>query len=123
MVSTQKAVGTSRSTEKVKPTPPPGTFPDDKATPDFKPVEFWNPVYPNEVIYVHAAGQPAEYARKIEFLAGYFKANTKFEYDAIVEACGGRVYTADTDSQMRCDKCGWATKSTAAFGYHIHQHA
>lgn len=94
-----------------------------KAPDGFNPVEFWNPVYPNEVIYVHAAGQPAEYAQEIKFLAGYFLASKPWQVDAIKDACGDRVFTADTDSQMRCDKCGWATKSTAAYSYHIAQHA
>jgi len=89
----------------------------------FKAVEFWNPVYPNEHIYVHESGLPAEYAKEIHFLAGYFRATKPWQVEAIKEACGGRVYTADTSSQMRCDKCGWATRSTAAFAYHIQQHA
>jgi hypothetical protein len=94
------------------------------ATPeDFQPIDFWNPVYPNEHIFVHIDGYAAEYAQDIHFAAGFFRANEKWQADAILDACAGRVYTADTNSQLRCDKCGWMTKSTAAFSYHIQQHA
>lgn len=90
---------------------------------DFEPVDFWNPVYPNEHIFVHMDGFSAEYAQDIHFVAGFYRANEEWQKKAILDACAGRVYTADTISLMRCDKCGWATKSTAAFAYHIQQHA
>lgn len=121
MASTQQSVSDPR------PKTPPimKQVPEDTSeTPTgFKPVEFWNPVYPFETIYVHVSGQPAEYAQEVKFVAGYFRATKPWQVQAIKEACGGRVYTADTGSQMRCDKCGWQTKSTAAFSYHIQQHA
>lgn len=94
-----------------------------EAPDDFKPIEFWNPVFPYETIYVHQGGMPAEYAQEVKFLAGYYRATKPWEVEAIEEACGGRVYTADTKNQIRCEKCGWATRSTAAYSYHIAQHA
>lgn len=121
MASTQKPASEPRAKAPKPSEVAKDLMPDAPA--DFEPVEFWNPVYPNEHIYVHLQGHPAEYAQNIHFLAGYYRATKPWEVDAILEACPGRVYTADTDSQIRCDKCGWATRSTAAMMYHIQQHA
>lgn len=122
MASTQKPVSEKKEIAPaiMKMAPPDSSEP---APEGFKPIEFWNPVFPNEVLYVHSDGYPAEYAQEVRFVAGYFLASKPWQVKAIKEACGGRVYTADTGSQMRCDKCGWATKSTAAFSYHVQQHA
>lgn len=121
MPSTQRPASEKRQPE---PRPSEMVAPNLPETPPgFKPIDFWNPVYPNEHIFVHMPGYPAEYAQDINFVAGFYRAKEKWQADAILEACAGRVYTADTGSLIRCDKCGWGTKSTAAFAYHIQQHA
>jgi hypothetical protein len=96
----------------------------------FEPVEYWNPVYPNEQIVIRPRKIDKDHDGAmdptIQFVAGYFRATmpeqvTVLEGDPQISA---RIYKASSGNEenFRCDKCGWLTKSVAAMNYHMQQH-
>ena len=88
-------------------------------TQEFTPVEYWNPVFPNENIVLDGEEPDSASRRRVRFVAGYFRATKQWEAQAIEEFASDRAYKADTSSEMICPKCGWITKSTAAYQRHI----
>lgn len=87
----------------------------------FEPVEFWNALLPNEHVLVTKAADPAahEYAK---FFAGYFRATTPSQVTAI-EKYAPHAKRADSTKAFECTSCGWTTKNSDLFSYHIQQHA
>lgn len=95
---------------------------DRKADSGFEPVEFWNPVYPNENLTLHVAGTDPAAAPVIAFAAGYFRATEPWQVEAIEKNLSNRVFRADGSNDLICSRCGWTTKSVEAFNYHSGQH-
>lgn len=90
---------------------------------EFEPVEFWNPVYPNERLVLHTQGMDPASAPVIGFVAGYFRATTPWQVSAIESNLEGRAFRGDAKTEMTCRKCGWITRSSEAFNYHMDQHS
>lgn len=93
---------------------------------EFAPVEFWNAKFPNEMLIVRTPG-PAEKGHdaaadpSITFLGGYFRATEPWQVQAIDTFASGRAFRADMSGPIRCQKCGWETRSSKAFAYHVAQ--
>jgi len=84
-----------------------------------KATEFWNPVYPNEILVGDGDEPDSAMRRRIQFVAGYFRATEDWQVRLIEENAANRTYKADTETEMTCPKCGWITRSTAAYQWHI----
>lgn len=91
-----------------------------------KPVEYWNPKWPNEILVVRPAGR-ADLNHDgaadpiISFMGGYFRATEQWQIDAIDTFASDRAFRSDVPEPIRCQKCGWETHSTRAFAYHAAQ--
>jgi hypothetical protein len=94
----------------------------------FEPVEFWNAVNPNQVLVERPQkplGRDYDPAaeRTVTFLAGYFRATEPWQVKMIERTLPGIAHRADSPTEWTCRKCGWVTRSQAAFAHHIDQHA
>jgi hypothetical protein len=87
----------------------------------FTPVEFWNPMRPNETIVLDGDETDSAMRRRIKFAGGYFRATKAWEADAIRQYAGGRVYTRDVKNDLVCPRCGWVTGSSEAYQRHIEE--
>ena len=92
----------------------------------FEPVEYWNAVWPNEELIARTPGpmdknhDPAA-DRRVNFLAGYFRATEPWQVELIETYARDRAFKADVfepADPMRCEKCGWETRSSRSFMHH-----
>jgi hypothetical protein len=95
----------------------------------FEPVEYWNAVRPNEVLIARRPGPKdrdydAAADPSVTFFAGYFRATEPWQVELIDTYAGDRAFRADispSQEPIRCDKCGWETRSSQAFRHHVAQ--
>lgn len=86
----------------------------------FAPVEFWNAHYPNEEIRIPTSKDPAA-AKVVRFFAGYFRATEPWQVEAI-ERHSLHAKRGNLGESVQCTTCGWTTKNSAAFQFHVQQH-
>lgn len=95
-------------------------------TPVFEPIEYWNAERPNEMLVARTPGpKPQNYDAaadlSIKFFAGFFLAKEPWEAELIDTYASDRAFRSDIlppSEPMRCDKCGWETRSSRAYQYH-----
>jgi hypothetical protein len=95
----------------------------------FAPVEYWNAVRPNEVLIARLPGPKdrdydAAADPSVTFFAGYFRATEPWQVELIDTYANDRAFRADispSQEPIRCDKCGWETRSSQAFRHHVAQ--
>ena len=102
---------------------------EPKAETAFAPVEYWNAVRPNEVLVARSSGPKgqgydAAADPTVTFFAGYFLATEPWQVEMIETFAGDRAFRSDIGESappIRCDKCGWETRSSQAFRHHVAQ--
>lgn len=82
------------------------------------PVEFWNPVYPNETFVADGEEPDSALRRRFQFVGGYFRATEDWQVELLNNHGGDRVFRADSTKEITCPRCGWITKSVMAFQRH-----
>lgn len=95
----------------------------------FTPVEYWNAKWPNEILIGRQPGpkhQDYDAAAEptVQFFGGYFLATEPWQAELIDTYAKDRAFKADIlpgEEDIRCDKCGWATRSSRAYRHHVAQ--